>query len=144
MGQKIIIIVDNHLPIAMPPKKFEVPIYSNMTVIQAKSLIAGKLNPIQKPECITLISRGSMLLNDNKTMGELFIQNKQTFMVIAMNNNPDEDFQCKKLNEKEIKCDDKELNKQSQELFSIFGHISEPVIKYFFYIKKISFFKRTN
>lgn len=65
LGEEVMVQVQNNMSNSMPPKKFSVKLYLGMSLQQIKSVIAPKLNPPQSPGDIQLITRGSILQENN-------------------------------------------------------------------------------
>ena len=78
----VTVFISNQMSDAMPPKKFPLTLYLSMTVQEAKRLIASKLNPVCKPEEVMLMSKGSILKDDNMLLEDLpcKIVSEQTIM----------------------------------------------------------------
>ena len=130
-GESLQITITNQLSNAMHPKKFDVTLNSKMTLFQAKTLIAKKLNPPQKPEEILFMVRGSILLDDQKSLQELRIENKLTFFVTKQGFH-DEEFQQQGVAE----VNNEMIGQKVNDLKEMFGNIEEELIKFVLEKKK--------
>ncbi|CAG9332998.1 unnamed protein product [Blepharisma stoltei] len=85
-GFPIEIVVDNKIDGAMPPKIFNVTLYSEMPIGDAKKLIASKLNPPMPVSSLQIINMGKILdaRKDAKTVSELGIIEKARFLVFEI------------------------------------------------------------
>lgn len=131
-GESLQITIMNQLNNAMPPKKFDVSLNSRMTLGQAKALIAKKLNPPQKPEEIIFLVRGSILIEDQKSLQDLRIENKLTFFVTKQSFQ-DEEFQQQTV---ENTVSNEMITQKINYLKEMFGHLEENLIKFILEKKK--------
>ena len=131
-GDSLQITITNQLNNAMNPKKFEVTLNSKMTLSQAKALIAKKLNPPQKPEEILFMVRGSILIDDQRTLQDLRIENKLTFFVTKQG------FQDEELQQTAgtAEVSNEVIMQKVNYLKEMFGNIEEEVIKFILEKKK--------
>ena len=130
-GESLQITITNQLNNAMQPKKFDVTLNSKMTLSQAKTLIAKKLNPPQKPEEILFLVRGSILLDDQKSLQDLRIENKLTFFVTKQGFH-DEEFQQQGAGE----VNNEMIGQKVNDLKEMFGNIEEELIRFVLEKKK--------
>ena len=88
--------ISNQLPGAQAPKKFDLILFKTMTVREAKALIASKLSPQVAPKEIVLISRGSIIGEEDMVLNDLpvKIQNEQTIMCTKNSTADDTEMQA--------------------------------------------------
>lgn len=133
-GESLQITVMNQLNNALNPKKFDVSLNSRMTLGQAKGIIAKKLNPPQKPEEILFMVRGSLLLDDQRSLYELRIENKLTVFVTKSS------FQDEEIAQQpmEIQLSPEMISAKVIELKEMFGNFDDDLIKFILEKKKFN------
>lgn len=133
-GESLQITVMNQLNNALNPKKFDVSLNSRMTLGQAKAIIAKKLNPPQKPEEILFMVRGSLLLDDQRSLYELRIENKLTVFVTKSS------FQDEEIAQQpmEIQLSPEMISAKVIELKEMFGNFDDDLIKFILEKKKFN------
>lgn len=134
-GESLQITIMNQLSNAMNPKKFDISLNSRMTLSQAKALISKKLNPPQKPEDILFMVRGSLLLEDQKSLQELRLESKLTIFVTKASFQ-DEEFQQQSSENYQIS--NELLLVKINELKEMFSGFSEDLLKFILEKKKFN------
>ena len=89
-AEQVVLVIDNSMPGALPPKKFNLHASKHMSIGELRKLVASKLNPVVTPEEVMMVSKGSFLLNDRATIAEQKIQSNQT--IICSKNKPLDDY----------------------------------------------------
>lgn len=143
-ADQLVLTIDNKIQGALPPKRFSVNAYKNMTVGELRKLILSKLNPPIPMDELMMFTKGGILDNDKQTLGEKKFTTNQTIMC-SQQKRIDDFFDVTDGQgvsgmigpQKEVS--EREINEKVNDLLGIFAFLQPPLLKYALQKKNYNF-----